>query len=63
MRISTTQIQDRAVAAMLERQSDLSFTQQQVASGKRILAPSDDVLGSTQILALNKVIDTHQQYS
>lgn len=47
---------------MLDRQSDLSYTQEQVASGKRILAPSDDVLGSTQILALNKVIDTHQQY-
>ncbi|MDT8383120.1 MAG: flagellar hook-associated protein FlgL [Gammaproteobacteria bacterium] len=62
MRISTTQMQDRGVTAMLERQSDLSFTQQQVASGKRILAPSDDVLGSTQILALNKVIETHQQY-
>lgn len=62
MRISTTQMQDRAVTAMLERQSDLSVTQQQVASGKRILVPSDDVLGSTQILALNKVIDTHLQY-
>ncbi|MDX2463628.1 MAG: flagellar hook-associated protein FlgL [Porticoccus sp.] len=62
MRISTTQMQDRAVTAMLERQSELSVTQQQVASGKRILAPSDDVLGSTQVLALNKVIDTHQQY-
>lgn len=62
MRISTTQLQDRAVTSMLERQSELSVTQQQVASGKRILVPSDDVLGSTQILALNKVIDTHQQY-
>lgn len=62
MRISTTQLQDRAVNAMLERQSNLSVTQQQVASGKRILSPSDDVLGSTQVLALNNVIDTHQQY-
>jgi len=62
MRISTSQLQDRGVAAMLERQSDLSKTQQQVASGKRILVPSDDVLGSTQILSLNKVIDTYTQY-
>ena len=62
MRISTVQMQDRAVTAMLDRQSDLSITQEQVASGKRILAPSDDVLGSTQVLALNKVIDTHMQY-
>ncbi len=62
MRISTTQMQDRAVTAMLERQIELSRTQQQLASGKRILSPSDDVLGSTQILALDKVIETHRQY-
>ena len=62
MRISTSQMQARGVAAMLDRQSDLSKTQQQVATGKRILSPSDDVYGSTQILALNKVIDTHTQY-
>ncbi|VAX04402.1 hypothetical protein MNBD_GAMMA19-1248, partial [hydrothermal vent metagenome] len=55
MRISTAQMQDRGVTAMLERQSELSKTQQQVATGKRILVPSDDVLGSTQILAFNKV--------
>lgn len=47
---------------MLDRQSELSKTQQQVATGKRILSPSDDVYGSTQILALNKAIDTHVQY-
>lgn len=63
MRISTTQMQDRAVTSMLQQQSDVSVTQQQLATGKRILNPSDDVLGSSQILALNKVIDTHQQYA
>lgn len=62
MRISTVQMQNRGVAAMLDHQSELSKTQQQVASGKRILAPSDDVLGSTQILAFNEVIETHKQY-
>jgi len=62
MRISTAQMQDRGVSAMLERQSELSKTQQQVATGKRILVPSDDVLGSTQVLAFNKVIDTYTQF-
>lgn len=62
MRISTTQMQDRSVATMLQRQAELSKTQQQVASGKRILAPSDDVLGSTQVLALKELIATHKQY-
>lgn len=62
MRISTVQMQNRGVSAMLDNQTNVSMTQQQVASGKRILTPSDDVFGSTQILALNKVIETHQQY-
>lgn len=62
MRISTAQMQDRGVTAMLDRQSELSKTQQQLATGKRILLPSDDVLGSTQILAFNQVINTHQQF-
>ncbi|HEC20394.1 MAG TPA: flagellar hook-associated protein 3 [Gammaproteobacteria bacterium] len=62
MRISTAQMQARGVAAMLDNQSKLSNTQQQLATGKRILVPSDDVLGSTQVLALNKVIDTHIQF-
>ena len=62
MRISTAQMQGNAVNSMLERQSELSKTQQQLATGKRILSPSDDILGSTQVLAFNKVIDTHKQF-
>ena len=63
MRISTSQMQNNGVTAMQNGQSDLNVTQQQLATGKRILSPSDDVSGSTQILALNKVIDTHLQYA
>jgi len=63
MRISTLQMQDRALAAIMDRQAELSRTQQQVATGKNFLVPSDDVLGATQVLALNKVISTHEQYS
>jgi flagellar hook-associated protein 3 FlgL len=62
MRISTVQMQDRSVNAMLERQAELSRTQQQVATGKRILTPSDDVLGTTQILAFNETVATYKQY-
>jgi len=62
MRISTQQMQQRGVDAMLERQTTLSSTQQQLATGKRINVPSDDVLGSTQVLALNEVIATSEQY-
>jgi flagellar hook-associated protein 3 FlgL len=62
MRISTSQMQDRAVTTMLDRQAELSRTQQQVSSGKRILSPSDDVMGTTQVLALQDLIATHKQY-
>ncbi len=62
MRISTQQMQQRGVDAMLERQAQLSVTQQQLATGKRLTAPSDDVLASTQVLALNEVIATYGQY-
>lgn len=62
MRISTAQIQERGLNAMLDRQDVLSHTQQQLATGKRILTPSDDVYGTTQALALKQVIANHEQY-
>jgi flagellar hook-associated protein 3 FlgL len=62
MRISTAQLQERGLNAILDRQELLSHTQQQLATGKRILSPSDDVYATTQALALNKVIATHKQY-
>ena len=62
MRISTAQMQSQAVRSMMERQVELSYTQQQVATGKRILSPSDDVIGSTQVIALQQNIDTSTQY-
>lgn len=63
MRISTAQMSEQGVLSMLDRQTELAYTQQQVSTGKRILTPSDDVLGTTQALALQQVIDDHQQYS
>jgi flagellar hook-associated protein 3 FlgL len=63
MRISSLQMQDRGLAAIMDRQTELSKTQQQVATGKKFLVPSDDVLGATQALALKKVMSTHEQYS
>ena len=62
MRISTAQMQSQAVRDMQDRQSALAYTQAQVASGKRILSPSDDVTGSTRALALQQGIDMQRQY-
>jgi flagellar hook-associated protein 3 FlgL len=63
MRISTQMIQRFAVNGILDRQTDLSKTQQQLATGKRILTPADDPSGTTQVLALKEQISQNDQYS
>ncbi len=62
MRVSTSMMQSLAVNAMLERQADLSKTQQQLATGRRILSPSQDPSGSTQILRLEQELELTRQY-
>ena len=62
MRISTAQMQSVAIRSMMDRQTELSYTQQQVATGKRILLPSDDVAGSLQSVVLQQTIATKNQY-
>lgn len=62
MRISTAWAQRQSVTNMLDRQADLSRTQRQFATGKRILAPSDDPIGATQVLGLNKTLARTAQY-
>jgi len=62
MRISTFQIYQQGVNAMLDQQASLAKTQQQMATGKNILAPSDDPAATTRILKLGELIDVNTQY-
>jgi len=62
MRISTSQIFQQAVTTMLSKQSELAKTQQQLATGERLLSPSDDPDAATRVLDLNQIIDTTSQY-
>jgi len=62
MRISTAQLFQQGVEAMLERQKDLSETELQVASGKRILRPSDDPSAAVRILDLKEAEQRLAQY-
>ena len=62
MRISTAQIFQQGVSSMLNKQTELATTQQQLSTGKRILTPSDDPAASIRILDLNQVIETTSQY-
>ena len=62
MRISTGQIHQAALKSLLDQQANLSKTQQQVASGKRILAPSDDPAVSAELLGLDQSYSLTSQY-
>lgn len=62
VRLSTYMIFERGINAMLDQQSQVSETQLQIASGKRIVNPSDDPSGMTRILDYNRKIDTLDQY-
>lgn len=62
MRISTSMFQELAVNGILDRQSSVSHTQQQLSSGKRILTPSDDPAGATQALNVQQLLQMNDQY-
>lgn len=62
MRLSTSQIFQQAVSAMQNTQTDLAGTQLQLATGKKILSPSDDPSAATRILGLDRAIETTAQY-
>ncbi len=62
MRISTSQIFRQGVDAMLQNQRALSRTELQVASGKRILSPSDDPSASARVLDLQESQQRLTQY-
>lgn len=62
MRISTNQIFDQNLTAMLNQQSALANTQNQLSTGKKIINPSDDPAGSVQILNLQREFSLTEQY-
>ena len=62
MRVSTSQMFARGLAAMQSQQAGLSRTQQQVASGQRILQPADDPTGAKRVIDLERGIALSKQY-
>lgn len=62
MRISTGQIQLSGLNRMLEQQSQLLKTQQQLASGKRILSPADDPTASAKVVGLDQTLKVTEQF-
>jgi flagellar hook-associated protein 3 FlgL len=62
MRISTGQLYERSIQAVLNNQADLSDIQQQLSSGKKLLRPSDDPVGAAQVIRLTEDIELITQY-
>ena len=62
MRISTNQIYEKSLNAMLDQQAGVNNTQLQLATGRRILKPSDDPTQSARILDLSQALATNHQY-
>ncbi|WP_266160663.1 flagellar hook-associated protein FlgL [Dyella silvatica] len=62
MRISTSWMQQSSVSNMLDRQSDIADTQNQLNTGKRINQPSDDPVGAARALELSHMTADSAQY-
>lgn len=62
MRISTVQMQQTALNSMLDQQTKLSKTQNQIASGRKLLTPSDDPIAASQALEYTQQLARFEQY-
>lgn len=62
MRISTSQIYNIATLGMSQAQTAVTKTQEQMATGKRVLSPADDPVAATNILQLNQELARTEQY-
>ena len=62
MRVSTQGAYDRGLSMMLQLQAALDRTQQQIASGRRLLTPSDDPIASGRALELKESLARITQF-
>ncbi|MBB4632846.1 flagellar hook-associated protein FlgL [Sphingosinicella soli] len=62
MRVGTFQSFQSQISRMGSLQSTISRLEAQIASGKRVLDPADDPLGSSRIADLQRSIDNNQQF-
>jgi len=62
MRIGTLNMFQQGIDSIIDRQTDLFRTQQQLSSGKRINRPSDDPSGAAQLIGLSDSLDVTRQY-
>lgn len=62
MRVSTNQFSLAAINSLLEQQAKVSKTQVQIATGKKVVNPSDDPVASSRILEIEQSIKQTEQF-
>jgi len=62
MRVSTSGAFASGQSAMQRLQAALDFTQRQISSGRRILTPSDDPIGSARAIEIRESISRLEQF-
>lgn len=63
MRLSTATIYNQSLNAMLAQESAYQDAAQEVASGTRVVNPSDDSLAAAQAVNVRQAISTNEQYA
>ncbi|MBP6096093.1 MAG: flagellar hook-associated protein FlgL [Methyloversatilis sp.] len=62
MRISTNTVYEAGTAGLLRQSGDLFKTQQQLSTGRRVLAPSDDPVASARALEIDQSKSMNDQF-
>src|SRR5690554_6598578 len=62
MRIATMQQHNMGLNAILRNQAEVSKTQQQVSTGRKVLTPADDPVGATKIRQMQQSMALSSQY-
>ena len=62
MRIASSQWFRQSMSSLMEQQAAAARTQQQLASGKRLLKPSDDPVAATRAVDVNRAVEKLGQY-
>jgi len=61
-RMSTSLAYQQGINSILQQQTKVNNTQQQISLGKRIINPSDDPAGSVQLLDLSQALSRLEQF-
>lgn len=63
MRISTVTMFEQSMTSLNRQQSDLLRVSQQIASGRRVVNPSDDPMAASRAIGVDQALATTEQYS